>query len=73
MATDYPYDPGHNMEQLQKQAAQAAGSVRAPNLRENIAEDLRRAKANVARLEELAKLIDANPDTGRILELMGQR
>jgi hypothetical protein len=63
-------------EQLAKatrELANSAGSVRMASLRENLTEDLARAKANVARLEELAKLIDANPDTSRILELMGQR
>lgn len=66
------YDYPNALERLGKATAEL-GSIRVPNLRENIATDLARAKANVARLEELAKLIDANPDVSRILELMGQR
>jgi hypothetical protein len=72
MASNYPYDYPSPMDSLAKQTAEA-GLIRVPNLRENIAIDLARAKANVARLEELAKLIDENPSTSRILELMGQR
>lgn len=62
-------DIGH----LSKQLAQTeAGGIRTATLRENVAHDLKRARANVERLEELGKLLDANPSTSRILELLGR-
>jgi hypothetical protein len=71
------YDPRDWMHKhdLGPKAIEFAGttSMRSPTLRENIGADLARARANVARLEELAKLIDENPHTSRIPELMSQR
>lgn len=41
-------------------------------LRETTEHQLTRAKAEVMRLEELLVLLDAHPETQRILELLGK-
>jgi len=63
------------VERLEQQLAKPAQSqnitARPPSLREMTAHRLEEAKAEVKRLEELAELLEANPSTSRILELMG--
>lgn len=48
-------------------------TLRAPNLRENLENELMRAEANVRRLQEALTLLDNNKDIARILELLGNR
>jgi hypothetical protein len=52
---------------------QIAKEVRMPSLRENMHYELEQARKNVARLEELTRLLEANPETQRILELLGRK
>ncbi len=41
-------------------------------LRENLVQQRESALANVQRLDELLALLDAHPETNRILELLGR-
>lgn len=45
-------------------------SLRRPDLKEDLTNQLQRANAEVARLNELLALLDKNTDTQRILELL---
>lgn len=51
----------------------AQNQLRMPSLKENLHAQLQRANAEVGRLTQLISLLDANPDTQRILELMGNK
>jgi hypothetical protein len=73
MATDYDYPRTNRF------AGELAGKVAVsqqltmPTFQQQIGYDLERARAEVARLEELGRLVNENPSTARILELMGRR
>lgn len=74
MAFDQNYETAtlaRNLASLQ--AGQNTISIHTPSLRESLTQELSKAMAEVDRITELVKLIDKNPDTGRILELMGRR
>jgi hypothetical protein len=47
--------------------------LRVPNLKENVENQLLRSKKETQRLEELLRLLEQNPETQRILELMGNK
>lgn len=46
--------------------------LHSPSLIENMRNNLRRNKEEVARLEEVIELLEKNPETQRILELLGK-
>ncbi len=63
---------GNEEDKYAVEATQAP-SLRCLTLKEDIENQLKRAKAEVMRLEELSKLLEANPETNRILELLGRK
>lgn len=59
--------------QIEKQACGTAAIGRPASLRESLEYELKRAEADAARLKELLALLEKNPDTSRIMELLGRR
>jgi hypothetical protein len=47
--------------------------IQMPSLRDNLSNQLKRAQAEVSRLEELITLLDQNPEVNRIMELLGRK
>jgi ferritin-like metal-binding protein YciE len=69
---DAEYDAlRHAKGELERAQTANAIDAQRPDLKQRIAYQLKDARANVARLEELQKLLEENPHTSRILELMG--
>lgn len=62
-------------EALRRAAGEALQSNSAfqPTLRQHIESQLAVSRAETRRLEELIELLDRNPETQRIIELLGHR
>lgn len=67
----YGYNAGKALSA--ENACLMENQLRMPGLKENLHAQLQRANAEVGRLTQLISLLDANPDTQRILELMGNK
>ena len=64
---------GYNYnDELAKQEG-AGFLLREISLKERLSQEKQKAEAEVERLTELLKLLEANPETDRILELLGRK